>query len=220
MNKFIFRTLLASSVALHTQAETTFNYSMLQLSVDRATIGLDESNSEISGLEAAITFSKELENDVFYYINAGAGSIDDSITDGNVTVDIDASVKGIAAGIGKAFALNEKTDVYIHGGVSYSSFDGDFKATNTQDGRTASFSDKDSDISADLEFGLRMYLNQANTIEFSPAIEMTSSNGESSKYIGANLGFEIAPDIQVKLGFSTSIDDDFDTIGIKLNMYL
>jgi hypothetical protein len=92
--------------------------------------------------------------------------------------------------------------------------------TNTTNNATASFEEDDSDTSVDLELGARLYLDKANQFELSPYIEMSSQNGDTYKGVGARLGFNVSPQIQLQGMFSTSIDDDIDDIGVAIRIYM
>ena len=216
--------LLVSAITLSTagiaQAESAFSYDMLQVSYLNTNIGIEDTNVDFTGHEFNVFFSKELEDDLFFYVNAGAGSINDDATYDDIYFDLDGNVVGLAAGIGKAFALNDKADAYIRGGIAYSRFDLDITAVDTLYNDTYVFSSDDSDISVDLELGARLYLDQANKIEFSPYFDMSSQNGESSKEIGARLGLNVSPETQLQIGFETSLDDDIDTLSLALRIYL
>lgn len=220
MKKLLLAAAVSISVSSITHAESAFNYNMLQLSYTNTTIGIDDTDMEFSGQSYELFLSKELENQLFFYGNAVAGVIDDSVTEDNVRINADVTASGFAVGVGRYFILNEKADAYLRGGISYSTYDLEMTGTNTSNNATVSVEEDDSDTSVDLELGARLHLDKANQFELSPYIEMSSQNGDTYKGVGARLGFNVSPQIQLQGMFSTSIDDDIDDIGVAIRIYM
>ncbi|AHK17659.1 outer membrane beta-barrel protein [Thalassolituus oleivorans] len=216
MKNLVLCAIAAISLPISAHADSSFNYNSVNVKYGYSNLKLWAGNDlDIHTLR--ITLTKELNNQFFIGGSIAATRIDDSFMDEGIKYAVEANVKDISIQAGRYFIVNKSIDLYT--ALGYSRTSGYVKVTGTLGSIEESSRDDSSSTSIDWQAGARIFLDQHQKVELSPAIAFSQTDGETDTSVGSSIGYYLKTNLKLAFTYSRAIDDEVNSYGIRGSYY-